>query len=72
MAFDSNGISLLLEMQMVIYQLTPTNNKISSKKKLETLVAAIKKCKQSYGVGFTLRNATVGKSDVTAEGMLFF
>jgi hypothetical protein len=42
-AFDSNGISLLLEMQMVIYQLTPTNNKISSKKKLETLVAAIKK-----------------------------
>jgi hypothetical protein len=42
-AFDSNGISLLLEMQMVIYQLTPTNNKISSKKKLETLVAAIEK-----------------------------
>ncbi len=43
MAFDSNGISLLLEMQMVIYQLTPTNTKISSKKKLETLVAAIEK-----------------------------
>jgi hypothetical protein len=29
-------------MKMVIYQLTP-NNKISSKKKLETLVAAIEK-----------------------------
>jgi hypothetical protein len=30
------------------------------------------KSEKSYGVGFTLRNATVGKSDVSAEGMLVF